>query len=126
MTKHQESFYLLYGYDAAMAVRIHRLPGISVDMVMVIIRTSVSGTRIINVVHVAVFCYRPLPDCTQDLQLTLWNHLPLCKCITHQKQYITLSLQLSNFVFPIVTPKIESALPYCFHLKERHPLLNLR
>ena len=94
MTKHQGLFYFFYGYDAGMAVQIHRLPEISVDMAMAIIQTSVSGTRIIYAVHVAVFCYRPLADCTQDLQLTRWNHLPLCKCIPHQKQY--------NFESPMI------------------------
>ena len=66
-----------------MRVQIHRLPEISVDraMVIMIIRTSVSSARMIAFsendiydVHVAAFLYQPLPDCTQDLQLTRWNH----------------------------------------------------
>ena len=91
-------------------VWIHTLPKIAVDTTMVIIRTSVSGAWIVTfsvndiyAVHVAVFSFQPLLDCTQYLQLTCWNHQLLCKCIAHQKQHV-----------------VESALFYCFHLRERH------
>ena len=69
-------FYFLHGYDAGITVlgQIHRLPGISVDMAIEIIRTSVScmnnfQMNVINAVHEASFWYQLLLDCNQDLQL---------------------------------------------------------